>query len=60
MKKLDIKNKSVEELKKMVSEKQEAIRKFRFDIAGSRIKNVKEGRNARKDVARMLTEINKK
>jgi ribosomal protein L29 len=60
MKKLDVKNKGTEELNKLLAEKQEVIRKFRFGTSGSRIKNVKEGGNAKKDVARILTELNKK
>jgi ribosomal protein L29 len=60
MKNSEIKNKSAEELNKMLAEKREAIRKFRFGVAGSRVKDVKEGRNARRDIGRILTELNKK
>lgn len=39
-----------------IAEKREALRAFRFAIAGSKAKNVKEGRTIRKAIARLLTE----
>jgi ribosomal protein L29 len=54
----EIRKKTDGELKKMLSEKQEALRKFRFDVTGTRIRNVREGRGIRKDIARILTETN--
>jgi len=53
----DIKKQSIEDLKKSVAEKRVAIRTFRFGGAGSRTRNVREGRNLRKEVARILTEL---
>ena len=53
-----IKDKSVESLHAELSEKREALRTFRFGGAGSRSRNVREGRNLRKDIARILTELN--
>ena len=41
----------------MRNEKLEALQAFRFGGAGSKVKNVKEGRNLRKDIARILTAI---
>lgn len=58
MKKTDFKTKSETELKKMLGEKREALSKFKFGISGSRTKNVKEGRNTRHDIARILTQLN--
>jgi ribosomal protein L29 len=49
--------KTVEHLKKEVSDMQEKLRTIRFGGAGSRSRNVKEGRNIRRDVARALTEL---
>ena len=46
------------DLTKMLAEKREALRVFRFGGAGSRSRNVREGRNLRKDIARILTELN--
>lgn len=56
----DIKDMNVEDLKKSVIEKREALRAFRFGAAGSRSRNVREGRSLRKDVARLLTELRKR
>jgi ribosomal protein L29 len=54
----DFKKTTPEELKKLFTEKQKAIQAFRFGSAGSKTKNVKEGKNLRKEVARILTELN--
>jgi len=51
--------KDIIELKRTVNEKQEALRKFRFEMTGGKIKNVKTGKNLRKEIARALTKINK-
>ncbi len=53
-----IKDKSSENLQAELSEKREALRVFRFGGAGSRSRNVREGRNLRKEIARILTELN--
>ena len=54
----DFKKYSVEDLHKEITDKREALRTFRFGSAGSRSRNVREGRNLRKDIARLLTEVN--
>jgi ribosomal protein L29 len=48
------------DLAKTLEEKRTAVRQFRFDITGSKVKNIKEGANVRKDVARLLTEQRKR
>lgn len=53
----EFKKKTEEDLIKLLKEKREALRKFRFDKAGARIKNTKDGVNLRKEVARLLTEL---
>jgi ribosomal protein L29 len=58
MKKTDFKKYTVEDLQKEIAEKRESLRTFRFGSAGSRSRNTREGRNLRKEVARMLTELN--
>lgn len=58
-KKENYKGKSVSELKKLLEEKRTALESFRFTISGSKVKNVKESRNTRCDIARILTELNK-
>ncbi|MCI0533338.1 50S ribosomal protein L29 [bacterium] len=60
MSKVDWTKKSDGELEKTLHDKREALRVFRFGIAGSRIKNVREGRNERKIIARVLTEENRR
>lgn len=57
MKKTDFKTKSETELKKALVEKRDSLAKFKFGMTGSRTKNVKEGRNTRRDVARILTAL---
>jgi ribosomal protein L29 len=53
----DMKSQSIEELQKNLADKREALRAFRFGAAGSRSRNVREGRESRKEVARILTEL---
>lgn len=53
----ELTNKSIKDLIKMRSEKLEALQAFRFGGAGAKVKNVKEGRNLRKDIARIMTAI---
>jgi ribosomal protein L29 len=60
MKTKDIINKTKNDLETLVIEKREALRVFRFGGAGSKTKNVKEGRALRKDIARVLTVLNNK
>lgn len=43
---------------KLLAEKREVVRAFRFDLAGSAKKNVKAPLLARKTIARILTEQN--
>ena len=57
MKKTDFKKESEAELKKKLTEKRDSLAKFKFGISGSRTKNVKEGKNTRRDVARILTAL---
>ena len=55
MKMTDIKKKTAEDLKRLVSEKKEELRSFRFGLSGSKVKNIKEAKNTKKDIARILT-----
>lgn len=59
MKKTTYTGKNREDLVKALSEKREALRKFRFGEAGSKTRNVKEGSQTKKEIARILTELNK-
>jgi ribosomal protein L29 len=51
----DITSKTSADIIKMIDEKREALRVFRFGGAGAKIKDVKQGRSIRKDIARMMT-----
>lgn len=55
----DLKNKKENELKQMLKEKREALRVFKFAMSGSKTKNLKEGKNLKKDIARIMTVLNK-
>ncbi|MBI2109104.1 MAG: 50S ribosomal protein L29 [Parcubacteria group bacterium] len=57
---MELKEKTEKELQELLGAKQKSLRLFRFGISGSKIKNVKEGRNIRKDIARILTEIHER
>jgi ribosomal protein L29 len=51
------KTQEITELQKTLADKREALRSFRFGAAGSRSRNVREGRELRKEIARILTEL---
>jgi len=53
----EYKDKSEQDLVKLLNEKQAAVRAFRFGIAGSKTRNVKEGKTFKKDIARIMTEL---
>jgi ribosomal protein L29 len=53
-------NKTEKELKVILEEKKEALRAFRFNVAGSKTRNVKEGNALKKDIARIKTLLNVK
>ncbi|OHB09700.1 MAG: 50S ribosomal protein L29 [Candidatus Zambryskibacteria bacterium RIFCSPLOWO2_12_FULL_45_14] len=58
MKKTSYKDKPKQDLIKALLERRETFRKLKFGTAGSKIRNVKEGRGLRKDIARIMTELN--
>ena len=49
--------KTKDELKKALADKRKALHDFRFAFAGGKVKNVKELKNNKKDVARILTAL---
>ena len=53
----EFKGKTRGELEKTLIEKREALRVFRFEVAGGKIKNVKTGRIIRVAIAQILTEL---
>ncbi len=53
----DITKQDVAELQKLVNDKREALRVFRFGGAGSRTRDVRAGRMLRKEIAQAMTEL---
>ncbi len=53
----EFKNKTPQELTKLIAEKREALRDFQFGSTGSKTKNVKLGHTTKKDIARIMTEL---
>lgn len=58
MKKHDFKKNTDAELTKTLIEKREEVRAFRFGTAGSVARTVKTLHTNKKDIARILTELN--
>ncbi len=56
----DFIKKTEKELTTLLTEKRLALRNFRFAVAGSNVRNVKEGIALKKDIARIMTLLNKK
>ena len=54
------KNKTSDDLKKLLAEKRKALQTFMFNMSGPKTKNVKEGKNLRKEIAQIMTELNAK
>ncbi|MDO8471084.1 MAG: 50S ribosomal protein L29 [bacterium] len=58
MKKTNYKDKSKQDLIKALQERRETLRKLRFGSTGSKARNVKGAGSTRKDIARIMTELN--
>jgi ribosomal protein L29 len=54
----DLIQKTEKDLKNMLSDKRKALSDFRFGLSGSKVKNIKEGKVIRKEIARILTVLN--
>ena len=55
---MDFKTKTTDELNRLILENRQKLQAFRFAMAGSKQKNVKELSAVKKQIARILTEIN--
>jgi ribosomal protein L29 len=55
----ELKQRPKEELTKLTADCREKLRSLKFDLAGGKTKNVKEIRGLKKDIARILTFLNK-
>lgn len=60
MKTRDLKQSSKNELSNLLKEKREDLQSFYFKIAKGRVKNVKEARELKRDIAKILTLLNVK
>ncbi len=56
----ELKNKGIEELRKLLEESRIELRKLRFDFSSGKIKNVKAIKELKKRIARILTIIKEK
>jgi len=54
----EISKKTDKDIIKEISDTKSEIRQFRFDLSGSKTRNVKLGKKLRKNVARLFTELN--
>ena len=52
--------KTDETITKELADARKSLSDFRFEMAGGKIKNVKKGRTLRKEIARMMTEANRR
>jgi len=55
MKLAELRQKSRSELERILIENREKLRQLRFDLVAKKIKNVREVRKIKKDIARILT-----
>lgn len=60
MKIKEIEKKSEKEIKQLLQEKRERLRQINFSITTGKVKNVREIRLIKKDIARLLTVIDSK
>lgn len=60
MKVQELRQKSKEELQKLLADSREHLRSLKFDLASGKVKNVREIRQIKKDIARILTLFSQK
>ena len=58
MKANELRQKSKKELNGLLEQDREKLRQLRFDLASGKVKNVREIRAKRRDIARILTILN--
>lgn len=58
MKPKELKEKPIEDLNVIFKELREKLRNLRFDLVAGKVKNVRQIRLLKKDIARVLTMIN--
>ena len=55
MKTSELRQKTNNDLKQMLQDKQRALAILNFDLASGKVKNIKQMREARRDIARLMT-----
>ncbi len=55
MKLAELRRKSKDELKKILQDDREKLRQLRFDLSAGKVKNVREIRHIKKEIAQVLT-----
>ncbi len=60
MKSSELRQKTKEELEKLLKENREKLRQLRFDLTAGKVKNVREIRKTKKEIARILTLLREK
>lgn len=58
MKTKELQKKKDQDLFKLLKDKQESLREFRFGVSGGGSNNTSQARNLRREIARILTELN--
>ena len=59
MKAKELIQKSDKDLRRLLEEDREKLRQLKFDLSAGKVKNVREFRRVKKDIARILTVLNK-
>lgn len=60
MKAKELRQKSKPELEKLLRDLREKLRQLKFDLAAGKLKNVREIREVKRDIARILTLLKEK
>jgi large subunit ribosomal protein L29 len=60
MKTTELRQKSKSELQKLLQDSREKLRDLRFGLVSGKVKNVREIRETKKDIARILTLLKQK
>ena len=55
MKSQELRQKSQDELEKLLQDSRERLRQLKFDLASGKVKNIREIREIKKDIARIQT-----
>ncbi|MFW0862513.1 MAG: 50S ribosomal protein L29 [Candidatus Komeilibacteria bacterium] len=54
----DLRKKDIKELQKMLATKREQVRDMRFSVSNKQLKNIRDIRKTRKEIAQIITVLN--